>query len=441
MSSHASSSTLRGVADSHRTIAQLILTLCCLAWSSAQATYSIIACDALTKACGVAVQTNNLAVGASVPYAQAGVGAVASQFETNPAYGPRALALMKDGDTPAQALQRILAEDGHFEDQGPEARQVALVRVDGATAVHTGVEVQQANWAGSRNGRGYSIQGNGLVGPLVIERMEQAYLHATGPLAIRLMAALSAGDAAGGQSSGRESAALLVRTPQGWPVDIDLRVDHSSDPVGELRHLLTLELARRQTVTAQHEAEAGHFAQARALLIDAAAKAPDWPRLQLRAADLAMRIDAPELAMPWLAAAFERQPGWTHITLGDGRYAELGYLPDFHRWIDTAQEHDALQAGRALTTHASVTERLSVARRLLECGHPAEAQAALAPIDARIQSADIDETRADIALAQAAPPLARSNMMRAIQAAPNDARLRHKAMRITKMTVVDHPVS
>lgn len=424
------SSTLRRICHS---VALLSSVLCCLASANAQATYSIIACNAATKACGVAVQTNNLAVGASVPYVQAGVGAVASQFETNPAYGPRALALMKNGDTPAQALQRILDEDGHFEGQGPEARQVALVRVDGLTAVHTGAEAQQATWAGSRSGQGYSIQGNGLAGPMVVERMEHAYLHTTGTLAERLMAALSAGDMAGGQSSGRESAALIVREPQGWPVDIDLRVDYSSDPVGELRHLLALEMARRQTVSAQHEADAGHFVQARALLVDAVAKASDWPRLQLRAAEIAMHIDAPELAMPWLTAAFERQPGWTRITLGDGSYAELGYLPAFHRWIDPIQEREALRIGHALTTRASVTERVSIARRLLECGHPAEAQAALAPIDAHISNADVDETRADIALAQAALPRALSDMARAVQTAPNDARLRHKAVRMTQM--------
>jgi|SRR5580700_1150740 hypothetical protein len=94
----------------------------------AQATYSIVACDAKTRECGVAVETNNLAVGASVPYAQAGVGAVASQFETNPHYGPRGLALLAQGMSPAEAMKKILAEDGNFDGQGIAARQVGIVR-------------------------------------------------------------------------------------------------------------------------------------------------------------------------------------------------------------------------------------------------------------------------------------------------------------------------
>src|SRR5580658_10618853 len=131
-----------------------------LTWANgARATYSIVACDAKTRECGVAVETNNLAVGASVPYAQAGVGAVASQFETNPHYGPRGLAFLAAGNSPADALSKILEDDGQFDDgNGVEARQVALVSVDGRTAVHTGAEAAQAEWAGSRSGVGYSIQ-------------------------------------------------------------------------------------------------------------------------------------------------------------------------------------------------------------------------------------------------------------------------------------------
>jgi uncharacterized Ntn-hydrolase superfamily protein len=135
----------------------------------AGATYSVVACDAQTRACGVAVQTNNLAVGASVPYAQAGVGAVASQFETNPAYGPRALALMAQGRKPQDALDQILREDANFEGQGVEARQVGVVGVNGDAAVFTGTEAADSAWAGARKGKGYSIQGNGLAGSRVVE--------------------------------------------------------------------------------------------------------------------------------------------------------------------------------------------------------------------------------------------------------------------------------
>src|SRR5580704_2252593 len=184
---------------------------------SARATYSIAACDAKTRECGVAVQTNNLAVGASVPYAQAGVGAVASQFETNPHYGPRGLALLAQGMSPAEVMKKILVEDGNFDGQGIAARQVGIVSIDGRTATYTGDEAAGAEWAGARSGAGYGIQGNGLAGPQVVEEMEQTFLKSEGSLAERLMAALVAGDLAGGQRTGRESAALLVRTPDGWP--------------------------------------------------------------------------------------------------------------------------------------------------------------------------------------------------------------------------------
>src|SRR5271156_3508594 len=96
----------------------------------ARGTYSIVACDAKTRECGVAGQTNNLAVGASVPYARAGVGAVASQFETNPKYGARGLELLAQGMSPADAMKKILAEDGNFDGAGIEARQVGMVSVD-----------------------------------------------------------------------------------------------------------------------------------------------------------------------------------------------------------------------------------------------------------------------------------------------------------------------
>jgi Family of unknown function (DUF1028) len=122
-----------------------------VAASTAQATYSVAACDAKTRECSVAVQTNNLAVGASVPYAQAGVGALVSQFETNPHYGPRGFALLAQGISPEDTLNQLLAEEGNFDGEGPEARQIALVSVDGRTAAHTGEEAQRSEWAGVRS--------------------------------------------------------------------------------------------------------------------------------------------------------------------------------------------------------------------------------------------------------------------------------------------------
>ncbi len=243
-----------------RIVARIGFLMMLLAWAaSTRGTYSIVACDAKTRECGAAVQTNNLAVGASVPYAQAGVGAVASQFETNPHYGPRGLTLLAQGMSPAEVMKKLLAEDGNFDGEGIEARQVGIVSIDGRATNYTGEEAGRADWAGARSGFGYSIQGNGLVGVNVIEAMERAFLKTEGSLAERLMAALTAGDLAGGQRTGRESAALLVKTMDGFPMDIDLRVDDSNDPVGGLRKLFDMQSARQEVIQAGFAARAGRF--------------------------------------------------------------------------------------------------------------------------------------------------------------------------------------
>ena len=249
-----------------RLTALACLVLAVSASSPAEATYSIVACERASGQCGVAVQTDNLAVGASVPAAQAGVGALASQFETHPRHGPRGLALLAQGLTPAAVLRQLLAEDGGFEGRGPEARQVGLVSITGAAAAHTGADAAAADWAGARSGPGFSVQGNGLAGPQVLDAMANAFVAAAGPLADRLMAALRAGDRAGGQRTGRQSAALLVRTPEGFPLDVDLRVDDAGDPVAALSRLYDLQASRQAIIEARLTARRGDTAGARSLL-------------------------------------------------------------------------------------------------------------------------------------------------------------------------------
>ena len=352
-----------------------ILLMVLAAAESARATYSIVACDVKTRECGVAVQTNNLAVGASVPYAQAGVGAVASQFETNPHYGPRGLALLAQGIAPADAMKEILEGDGHFDGEGIESRQVGIVSVDGRGANYTGEEAAHADWAGARSGVGYSIQGNGLVGPNVIEAMEQAFLKTQGTLADRLMAALVAGDAAGGQKTGRESAALLVKTLDGFPMDIDLRVDDSNDPVGGLRKLFDMQSARQQVIQASLAARAGRLDQARALLIGAVARGHDWTRVWIRGARVAENIEEPRLALKYIDAAFTQNPAWTDAEIGEGNYAEIGASAEFRRWVTAEKEKNAITAFEQLrgSRDATLEKRISIGRILLEAGHADEA--------------------------------------------------------------------
>lgn len=137
-----------------------LAVLLVVASSQAAATFSISACD--EDACGVAVATNNLAVGATVPHARAGVGAIATQFETNPDYGPRGLALLASGHSPRRALATVLAQDGNFEGTGTEFRQVALVAPRGVPAIFTGREALSSRWAGGLTGTNYAVIGNGL---------------------------------------------------------------------------------------------------------------------------------------------------------------------------------------------------------------------------------------------------------------------------------------
>jgi uncharacterized Ntn-hydrolase superfamily protein len=396
------------------------LPLLLAAAAPAHATYSIVACDAATRACGVAVQTNNLAVGASVPAAQAGVGALVSQFETNPHYGPQALALIAAGATPADALARILADDGDFDGETIQARQVALVRVDGTSAVHTGRDVAASPWAGSRGGAGYSVQGNGLAGPQVIAAMESAFLAARGPLAERLLASLAAGERAGGQTTGRESAALLVRTTDGWPIDIDLRVDHASDPIAALTSLYGQYAARQDIVAARQAARRGEFERAANLLIGAVAKAPAWPRAWLQAARVAIEIERPQLALQYLAAAFAQNDAWRAVELGAGRYAALGANPLFARYVDDAQRNAALADLRALDAQAPAAARASLAARLVEAQRPAEALGVLPARDETSRSALV---RIDALAALGLARDARTQLRLARKRWPDDRRL------------------
>ncbi len=403
----------------------------------AQATYSIVACDSHTRQCGVAVQTNNLAVGASVPYAEAGVGALASQFETNPRFGPRGLALMAEGKSPEQTMKQLLLEDGNFDGEGTEARQVGIVTLDGRSTFYTGQEAASSDWAGGRNGKGYSIQGNGLAGPEVVEAMERAFLKTPDPLADRLMAALAAGDAAGGQRTGRESAALLLRTPDGFPMDIDLRVDHASDPVAELQRLYSMQCAHQQVVEAGIAARKGQFEQSRSLMMGAVAKSSGWARVWIRAAKVAEQIEQRQLALQYITMAFSQNPSWTLQEIGSGDYAELGSEPLFHRWVTAEQEHRALSAYRELHNVRTPPpqDSVRVARILLEVGHPQEALAVLeSPSGGATETTALRVARAEAYAATGDYPDSLKEYQEVSSQLPNDLRVRLRVVQLHQRT-------
>jgi uncharacterized Ntn-hydrolase superfamily protein len=224
-----------------RAIAAILGVL--LSASPAFATFSIVAFDPKTGDLGVAVASRVFGVGNHVPWAEAGVGAVATQAAMNGGYGPRGLELLRQGLSAQEVLDRLLAED-KFERL--EGRQVAIIDAKGNIAVHTGPAANE--WKGHIKGATYSVQGNILTGPHVAQAMARAFENSTGELAERLYAALKAGDDAGGDRRGRQSASILVvRKGGGSSLNNDrlcyINVDDNPDPLLELGRLVPLQLA------------------------------------------------------------------------------------------------------------------------------------------------------------------------------------------------------
>ena len=202
-------------------------------------TFSIVAVDSDAGEAGVAVQSKFLAAGAVVPWARGGVGAVATQAFAEVTFGVRGLDLLERGRSPEEALAELLEGD-----HGRESRQVGVVDMAGRAASFTGSECFE--WAGGVTGDGFACQGNILAGESVVTGMAEAFTSTTGrPLAERLVEALRAGQAAGGDRRGQEAAALLVAKPGGGYGGnhdryVDLRVDHHEEPIEELARLLDL---------------------------------------------------------------------------------------------------------------------------------------------------------------------------------------------------------
>ena len=202
------------------------------------ATFSIVARDPVTGDLGVAVQSKFFAVGSVVPWAKAGVGAVATQSFGNTTFGPRGLELLASGKSPKEVMEMLLSDD-----TGKAQRQVGIVDAKGNTASYTGDGCMA--WAGGAEGARYAAQGNILTGQAVVTAMGKAFEETRGLLGDRLLAALDAGQAAGGDSRGMQSAALLVVREKGgyggfndrW---CDLRVDDAPNPFVELRRLYNL---------------------------------------------------------------------------------------------------------------------------------------------------------------------------------------------------------
>ncbi|MGE0865675.1 MAG: DUF1028 domain-containing protein [Vicinamibacterales bacterium] len=253
----------------------------------ASATFSIVGIDPVTGDLGIAVASRYFAVGAVVPWADAGVGAVATQAGVNVGYGPRALELLRQGLTAQQVMDKLFEEDTF---PGKNSRQLAIVDARGNVAVFTG---DAANaWRGHVKGKTWSAQGNILVGQHVVEAMGRAFEQTNDELAEKLYAALKAGDDAGGDSRGRQSASILVvRKGGGRNTNNDryvfVNVDDHADPMSELRRLMNIQMTINHGGAINRALAAGDFAKALASADKVAGYSPNDAATHVRAGFIA----------------------------------------------------------------------------------------------------------------------------------------------------------
>lgn len=286
-------------------------------------TYSVVARDAATGALGVAVQSHYFSVGPLVPWAEAGVGAVATQASGEPAYGALGLALMRGGKSAPEAVRALVAGDA-----GEATRQVAMIDAQGRVAAHTGARC--IAHAGHRTGDNVSVQANMMERETVPGAMLAAYDAAGGDLADRMLAALDAAEAEGGDIRGRQSAAILVVSgePAGRPWwatrDLELRVEDHAEPLVELRRLVTLQRAYRTAFSGLPRVQKGDVEGGLALMQRGYEAAPDNAEIAFWYA-LALARARPEEARRRLAEARRAEPRWAELLR---RLPAAGLFPD-----------------------------------------------------------------------------------------------------------------
>lgn len=286
-------------------------------------TYSIVARDPATGDFGVAVQSHWFQVGPIVPWAEAGVGAVATQSFVKVEYGPRGLELMKAGKSAKEALDMLLAEDPQ-----KDVRQVAMVDAKGTVAAWTGPKCILA--AGDLQGKGYSVQANLMDKDTVWPAMAQAYESAEGDLADRMLAALDAAEAAGGDIRGRQSAAIVVvraeSTGKPWADRrVDLRIDDHPRPLQEMRRLLNLHRAYEQMNLGDEAVAEERIDQAVAHYTLAAKLVPDVVELPFWQAVTLFLAGREDEALPIFRDVFAREDRWRRLV---PRLPAAGLLPD-----------------------------------------------------------------------------------------------------------------
>jgi uncharacterized Ntn-hydrolase superfamily protein len=295
-------------------------------------TYSIVARDSATGQLGVAVQSHWFSVGSSVTWAEAGVGAIATQSFIDPSYGALGLQLLRAGKTADEVLRALIAADAH-----PEVRQVAIVDANGTVAAHTGDKAIEAY--GMHKGRMYSTQANLMLKTTVPDAMARAYENAKGDLAERLLVALEAAQAEGGDIRGSQSAAILIVNAKGsgrpWADKLyDLRVDDNPHPLVELRRLVNLARAYAHmnagddaVASGNNEQATKEYAAAEAMVADSVTNGEMvfWHAVMLA------NIGKLDEAMPLFQRAFKQDRNWVEVVK---RLPRAGQLPSDKKVID-----------------------------------------------------------------------------------------------------------
>ncbi|HID88840.1 MAG TPA: DUF1028 domain-containing protein [Anaerolineae bacterium] len=274
-------------------------------------TFSIVARDPETGELGVAVQSHWFSVGSVVTWAEAGVGAVATQSLVEVSYGPLGLALMRAGKSAGEALAALLAAD-----EGRDLRQVAMVDAQGRVAVHTGSRCIAE--AGHAVGPGFSVQANMMITGEVWPAMADAYESAEGDLAERLLVALEAGQAAGGDIRGQQSAAILIvggtSTGRPWADTVmDLRVEDHPEPIRELRRLVQIHRAYQHMNRGDERLGEGKVEEALEEYRTAAALAPHIEELPFWQAVTLADLGRLEEALPLFGRVFAVNPAWADL--------------------------------------------------------------------------------------------------------------------------------
>lgn len=292
-------------------------------------TYSIVARDPETGQLGVAVQSHWFSVGAIVPWAEAGVGAVATQSFVDPSYGKLGLDLMRAGKSAPDALKALLAGD-----EARDVRQVAMIDAQGRVAAHTGAKDIQA--AGHIVGKNFSVQANLMLNDKVWGAMAQAFETTKGDLAERMMAALEAAQRVGGDIRGKQSAALIVVTgkPTGksWADRVfDLRIDDHPEPIKELRRLLTLNRAYNHMNAGDLAVEKGDNEAALREYSAAARLVPDNAEMIYWHAVALVNMGRVEESLPLFKKVFAMDKNWVTLT---PRLPKSGLLPDDPKIIE-----------------------------------------------------------------------------------------------------------